>query len=62
MEERAKLRSKTRKNGSKNAYISQNKSKKAREGEINGLQGAKTGLYKVKCPQNAPNQRTSKNI
>ena len=46
----------------KNAYINQNKSKRAREGEINGLQGAKTGLYKAKCPQNAPNQRTSKNI
>lgn len=53
MEERTKLQSKTRRNRSKNAYISQNKSKKARESEINGLQGAKTGLYKAKCPQNA---------
>lgn len=33
----------------KNAYINQNESKKAREGEINGLQGAK----RVYTKQNA---------
>ena len=62
MEKRAKLQSKNKEKWVKNAYVNQNISKRAREGEINGLQGTKTGLYKAKCPQNAPNQRTSKNI
>lgn len=45
---------KTKRNGSKNAYISQNESKIAREGEINGLQGAKRVYTKqnaLKTPQ-----------
>lgn len=54
MEERARLRSKTRINGSKNAYISQNKSKKAREGEINGLQGSKNGSIQSEMPLKRP--------